>query len=697
VTGRRLRVVIASVDVAGPYHCGGVGAAYHGLALALADAGHDVTVLYTHHQARGGAERWRSYFASRKVEFVHAPQPDPGRCWFGRRKEASLDCYQQLKRLGRFDVVHFHEWLGLPYYSLIAKRQGLAFEGSVLCVGTHGPMRWSREGDQRLSSRQDDLIVDYMERASVELADVLVSPSAYLLRWMCQEGWSLPQHSYVAPNLLSRAVGPSGAGRAEPTPATPAEGRGAAPAELVFFGRLDRRKGLPFFCDVLDRLAARGLRELRLTFLGSLSDLDGATSEQYIRSRSTRWPFAWRVRSDLDREAALEYLRGAGRLAVMPSALDNSACTVQECLQEGVPFLTTDVGGTAELIAPECRASVLVPRRVEAWAERLHEIVARGQLPPVAAAAPAVLDSPWVDWHRALPRVPARTRVRADRPAEPLVSVCLAHFERPGLLRQMVDSLRGQTWPRLEIIVADDGSRSAPACAFLQELEAELAPRRGAVLRLQHGGPAAARRAAAERARGDLLLFLDDDDWAEPHAVETLARVATRTGADALVCVYREFSGNAPPGHATRPVRWNVPLGPALAAGLIYPELGGAMIAVRPEVFRALGGFPEGWDVDEDWEFLLELVARGYRLEVVPESLFWYRRQPDSRSQADNRFQRTQSRLRRFERILPPGLRDLAGPAYAQLARAADAGALRRLDRMHRLLERAALGAEPPA
>src|SRR5579862_3516055 len=78
------RIAIASVDIAGPYHCGGVGAAYHGLALALAAAGHQVTVVYLHaafHQ--GDLAEWTAYFRARGIQFVHLPQSPRGPVWYG--------------------------------------------------------------------------------------------------------------------------------------------------------------------------------------------------------------------------------------------------------------------------------------------------------------------------------------------------------------------------------------------------------------------------------------------------------------------------------------------------------------------------------------------------------------------------------------------------------------------------------------
>jgi glycosyltransferase involved in cell wall biosynthesis len=670
--GRPRRIAIASVDIAGPYHCGGVGAAYHGLALALAEAGHQVTVVYLHaafHQ--GDPAEWTAYFQARGIRFIHLPEAPRGAVWYGNRKRPSLDCYHWLRAQPAFDVIHFPEWLGLGYYSLVAKKLGLAFAATTLCVGAHGPLRWSREGDEALASRPEDLVVDFMERKSVELADVVVSPSQHLLQWMRDDGWTLPAWSYVAQNILQ----PLGTRR---------ETRDSSICELVFFGRLDRRKGLPFFCDVLDRLPAS--LPFSVTFLGSEAIVDGRASVDYLRMRAAAWTFAPRTLTTCSRTQALEYLRGAGRLAVMPSQVDNSPCTVQECLEEGIPFLTSDRGGIPELIQADDRERVTAPLDAAVFAARIEQILRSGQHPAKAARSLQFARDGWVRWHDSLPAADAVPLAPTDEP--PLISVCIAHFERPQMLEQMLESLRAQTYSRMEVVVVDDGSESEEARRYLSALQEDFASRGWQLLRQENAGPGIARDRAARAARGSYLLFADDDDQLLPHTVETFARAAMHSGADALSCVLMEFEGGVAPAELSDAHRLVIPLGPALAAGLIFPEFGGTVYLLKRECYFAVGGFAPERNVDEDWELLLKVVAGGFHLQVIPEPLVWYRKQAQSRSRADNRFARNWSRVRMYEKMLPLELRDLAPLAFVRLSHVTDAGAQRRMERVIATLEK---------
>src|SRR4029078_5145469 len=86
-----------------------------------------------------------------------------------------------------FRGIHFHQWRGIALYSVLAKRQQLAFDDTILCVGAHSPVLWHKEGMNELATAED-LEVDFMERESVALADVLWSPSQHMVEWMRREG-----------------------------------------------------------------------------------------------------------------------------------------------------------------------------------------------------------------------------------------------------------------------------------------------------------------------------------------------------------------------------------------------------------------------------------------------------------------------------------------------------------------------------
>lgn len=235
-----------------------------------------------------------------------------------------------------------------------------------------------------------------------------------------------------------------------------------------------------------------------------------------------------------------------------------------------------------------------------------RESLCRAWLAALLTAAPA--------------RPPAQPRV-------PSVSVCVVHHRRPALLRQALASVAAQSRPADELVLVDDGSGDPESLAALDELEAPFAARGWRILRQENRYLGAARNAAAAAARGDALLFLDDDNLLRADALETALRVRAATGAEIVTGIAEIFDGDAPPRPGAVPAGRIVPAGGCAALGLFRNAFGDATALIDRRCFDALGGFTELRGVGhEDWEFFARAVLRGHRLEVAAAPLLWYRR-----------------------------------------------------------------------
>ncbi|MCL8208199.1 MAG: glycosyltransferase [Actinomycetia bacterium] len=635
-----LRVGLVTPEVGGLVRTGGVGTAYALLARALARAGHRVTVLDASGTYAGGPADWLAAYQALGITVEPLPTP-PGPPPDGslpRRRAWAV--YTWLRdRPEPFDVVHAPDWQGTLYYALLARRQGLGFAGTLFCVGMHGPTLWAKEGNGQFVETLDDVESDFMERRAAAWADVVISPTQYLPAWLAARGWTFPARTAVQPNLLDLADLPP-AGGPDPRPV----------AELVFFGRLEPRKGLDVFCDAVDRLyRTAGVPPFRVTFLGRALDLPQFSTRAFLAARAAQWPEPPTLLDDLDRRAALAYLAGPGRLAVVGSAVDNAPYTVLECLAAGIPLVATDRGGIPELVDPADRVRVLVPPEPAPLAARLAAALSAGWAPARPAFDPAANEAAWLAFHHRLPR-PASPRPPAARPP---VSVVLVHHDRPRHLERALASLRAQDYPAFEVVLVDDGSETPEAHRALEDLAPEFAARGWTLLREPNRYLGAARNRGAARARGDFLLFMDDDNVAEPEEISTFVRAALASGADILTAVMDVFRDEAPEA----PVRRFVPLGGDAAAGLFENAFGDANALVRTAVFRALGGFTEEVGVGhEDWEFFARAVLAGYTLEVVPVPLFRYRESADSMVRATLRGRNHWRSARPYLAAVPPAL-----------------------------------------
>ncbi len=628
------RICIATWEIEGPSRNAGIGSAYTSLAGSLKRAGHDVTILFLLgcHPTDGNIIDWVDFYRNEKgMQLVPLPMAHDPRIHASWASSVSYHTYTWLKaHQNDFDIIHFPECQGLGFYSLLARRQGLAFHNSTFVVGTHGPTLWVKEGSQDYLRNLGELEIDHMERTSVAAADVVVSPTQYLLGWMKQNGWEFPERTYVAPYVLPEVA--SNGNRSDQ--------RKDQIDEIVFFGRLEIRKGLKLFCDALEELSgSENPPFFRVSFLGKETQLYGRSSLGYICDRSKSWSFPWQIISNKHQAGAIEYLRQPGRLAVISSLADNFPNTVLECVGAGVPFLASNVGGIPEIIAATDREHVCFEPRPGVLADRLKAALDNGGSSARPSVSFADVERRWTRWHDGLrnaPRTEQPVRKGAPERTEsslPLVSVCFAYNVRDGLPDATLASLKLQDYASIEVIVAECGHNAAqPSNSHREDQDNDFDP--GTITRIPCRSPelGAGKNAAARQAKGEYLFFVDDHTLLLPgSALSVFVQVAENVSADIVTSAVSFYLGATDGSldrrleHSRRPF-----LGGDIATGAFVNCFGSTNALVRRDVFEALGGFSdEAVATLDDWEFFSKAALAGYRIETIPEVFVWYREDQD--------------------------------------------------------------------
>ena len=124
--------------------------------------------------------------------------------------------------------------------------------------------------------------------------------------------------------------------------------------------------------------------------------------------------------------------------------------------------------------------------------------------------------------------------------AAPRVTVAITTWNRAHLVARALASVQAQTIRDIEILVVDDGSTDETPAVLAGIDDARLR-----IVRLEENrGVSRARNTAIERARGEWLAFLDDDnEWAPDYLARQLARAARGPGADVVYCRARRQGG----------------------------------------------------------------------------------------------------------------------------------------------------------
>jgi succinoglycan biosynthesis protein ExoM len=204
------------------------------------------------------------------------------------------------------------------------------------------------------------------------------------------------------------------------------------------------------------------------------------------------------------------------------------------------------------------------------------------------------------------------------------VSVCICTFRRPAGVLRLLRSLRSPdpSTPRHEIIVVDNeaGSTAEPSIRQVRaeglEVQYVVEPVRGI---------ARARNRSLERATGEYVAFIDDDEEAAPRWLVDLWGEVVRAGADGGVGpVIPRFSDGAP--------RWLIEGGfcerPRTATGTILrakeTRTGNALI--RRRLLMALPGpFDERYNFSggEDSFLFARLIDGGHRFIAVDSAIVY--------------------------------------------------------------------------
>ena len=114
----------------------------------------------------------------------------------------------------------------------------------------------------------------------------------------------------------------------------------------------------------------------------------------------------------------------------------------------------------------------------------------------------------------------------------PTVSVIIPVYKVERYLDACVESVIGQTYTDLEILLVDDGSpdRCPAMCDAWAEKDLRIR-----VIHRKNGGLSAARNTGIEAASGEFLIFADSDDRMEPDAVRRAVEAQRQYDADLVL------------------------------------------------------------------------------------------------------------------------------------------------------------------
>lgn len=254
--------------------------------------------------------------------------------------------------------------------------------------------------------------------------------------------------------------------------------------------------------------------------------------------------------------------------------------------------------------------------------------------------------------------------------AEPLVTVIVPNYNHAPYLRQRLESVFGQTWRNLEVLLMDDCS-SDGSREILREFAERYSDRTRLILNEERsGGVFHQWEKGLREARGELVWIAESDDWCSTDFLETLVPFFRNQAVQLAYAATDFMSGDG----ATKiwsmeeyladlgAERWNVPfvvpapqiVREAFALRNIIPNVSSAVFR-RVDRLDVLG--IDDWRrmrTCGDWAFYLNLI-RGGLLAYSPETRNYYRIHQSNtsvRSYAEDSFYEEHEAVARLSRRL---------------------------------------------
>jgi len=227
----------------------------------------------------------------------------------------------------------------------------------------------------------------------------------------------------------------------------------------------------------------------------------------------------------------------------------------------------------------------------------------------------------WIAVNEPTERSVERLRERLDRRrgALPKISVIMPIYNPPSEFFEMaVGSVRNQLYGNWELCMADDASTLPCVRPRLQELAREDSRIR-ICFREQNGNISLASNSAAELARGEFLLFLDQDDLLTKDALAEVALyLAEHDGVDVL---YSDDDKIDATGKRFAP-QFKPDWSPELLLSYMYFS---HLFVLRRSLFEAVRGFRTGFEGSQDYDLALRVTERARAVAHLPYILYHWR------------------------------------------------------------------------
>lgn len=245
---------------------------------------------------------------------------------------------------------------------------------------------------------------------------------------------------------------------------------------------------------------------------------------------------------------------------------------------------------------------------------------------------------------------------------QPLVSIIIPSYNRAGLVVETLDSVRDQTYPELELLVIDDGSKDATVSTIRSWMDMNKVRFRSAQLIANpvNQGKSAVVNQGFDTVTGEYVMVFDSDDLLLPQAIsDEIAFLQNNPNVDSLCAGAMLLSGDVRTGiqfHSMREGPDSIDI--AASYGDLFLK-GNAVISstvlMKRAVVKTTGYFNTDLRVTHDWDYWIR-ISQNFRFGFLNTPVVYYRVNSDGSI--------SQNKMTLFKEVLKVMI--LHGPRYTK-------------------------------
>jgi glycosyltransferase involved in cell wall biosynthesis len=625
-----------------PIHGGGISTYCWHTSKMLADAGHIVTVFINDYTL----SKTTTIKIADNINLIRfkPSQVKIGKA-LGYDARLSLEfaniIEKQIEIDGVPDILETQDYLGIGYY-ILQKKYLLYpnFKDLKVVLTMHAPNFLYLDYNQVPLYNFPEYWTGEMEKASIRMADLVISPSNYLID-------QLKSRMDLTDKNPVRIFNPYANENPSDEISNYEEG------DIVFFGKLTPQKGCLELLAYLKRMWDNGFNKT-LSIIGGGNHFFYPVQEDmivHIKKIYATYIAKGLIQfeGNLTPNILVERLKKA-HVIITPSTVDNLPYAVLEAMAMGKMVLASDKGGHTEVITPGVSGFIFSHKTPKSFENELLSILKLSStdiarigkkakesiqektnyetilkqkttlLTNLIAQDKPLTQFPFINSFKAKSLKHTKS-VHFDKGK---LSIVIPYYNMGKYILDTVESLMKISYNNTEIILINDGSTDSESISILSKIEEQYPVK---IIHKKNEGLSLTRNFGADQATGEFLAFLDADDTISPDFYTKAIPVLNQYNNVSFVGCWAQYFGES---NAIWPT-----FNPEFPYLLTHNMINSSALIYKTKDFLVYGKNDAQMIYGmEDYESVINMVKNEARGIVFPEIWWQYRIRKDSMQQA---------------------------------------------------------------